>query len=295
MTAMSGVLASYGGGSGPAPPPIPPTTGAVGIWALFNLNPVQDFAANVSGSDSTQDYHFVGVPPYPFDYAGLTAPPNDPPYLVNTWYDQLSANNLSASGSSRPILDVVGQLISFDGVANGMAGASPLYVNHAGANGTIYFDIAPASLVAGDHIILETGSGDAGDPARIKISIIAGVLTCSVYDTTAILPLPNTKVVTLANTSRIFGCFQWDTTQVTPANQTSLFVNNSSTGVTSAALADLNGQDTVGIGVPSVGARNGATSNFFGGSMWGLEALAVTDDATARLVQQNYNEYLKTQ
>lgn len=383
MGAMSGVLSSYGGGSGPSPPPIPPVDGAVGIWALFNLNPVVDFAANVSGSDSTQDYAFVGVPSYPFDYAGLTAPPNDPPYLVNTWFDQLSqANNLSATGSARPQLQITssavvtgagtsaangtlsyfGQLngraayvydgstdptvdgilwadaqwkintsgagvyFSNDDVAfpwlvstweqndgdlpvpvvtqgqasgviqgsatTGLAGGSALY-SGGSATGTITWS-GYIDDFAGNSVLFETGTfaDRANTINQLSLRILAGVLTFSGYDTTAIVALPNSKVKTLSVAGWYDIICTFDTGQVGTA-QTAMKVNDSASGITSVGAGNLAGL-LMGSGVPNVGARDAAGTLSLGFPGRELAAVAYTGvkSASDQTVIYNYNQYL---
>lgn len=181
-------------------------------------------------------------------------------------------------------------MVVFDGAATNLQGGSPLLNSN---KGTVYVDFAPLNLVE-TGVILETGSGAAGIANRLSIRMVAGVLTASVYDATAIVALPNTKIKTLSTSDRIFVCVTWDTT-LAAANQVQLYINNSQTGVTSAASADLGGA-TIGNGVPNVGSRNGgaAEGTFLTANMWSLEVLTVADDTSARLTQYNYNQYLKS-
>lgn len=280
-----------GGASGPPPPPF---ENVAGCWGLFNLNPVgysMGSGVNIDGSDDHDDQAFLTFTPYPLNW-DINPALGTPPYSTNTVYDQNAVtNNLAASGSARPTLDAVNKLAAFDGIANGMQGSSNLYPGNGSTVGTVYFDIAALSLAAGTRVIFETGEGTADRGVRLSITQIANVLTCSIYDTTPVVALPNTKIWTIPDTGRFFGCFQWDTSQSTPANQTALFINNSSSGVTSPASADCAGLE-IGKGLPNLGARNSASSNFFNGNMWSVEAVAAFDDAAARLVQYNWNNYV---
>lgn len=274
-------------------PPLPSTAGAVLIAGLFNLAPETYSGPALHVADVNTDEHnatYLFTAPYGVDWddAGSWSPP----VVADTWYDQLGENNLVAESTARPTLDATNHLISFDGVANGIRGIANLYA--ASQTGSIYLDFQPLSLAAGSRVIFETGGGTVDSGARISIAQVANVLSCSIFDTTIGVAQPNTKAWTIPNTNRIFVCFQFDTTQGTAANQTALFINNSSTGVTSIAAADCNGLD-IGNGRPNVGARNNAASNFFTGNMWQAPfANDVVDDAAARLVQFNYNQYLKS-
>lgn len=287
-------IASVGGQTFPSAPPIPPFTNVAAAWGLFNFDPVgypAGFGVNYENvATDTNDALFTEVAPYPLDWtlAGSA------PYLVNTWDDQnANLNNLIAVGAARPILNAVAKRIEFDGVQTGMQGGA-LYTSGS-ATGTIYLDVQPLSLVQ-TGVILETDTftNNAHTTRQISIRMVAGVLTATIFDNTALVALPNTKVKTIVATDRIFITFTWDTGVGVAANQTALYVNNSASGVTSAAAADLSGL-LVGQGSANVGARNNAASQFVTANMWSGEAFTVVDDSAAKLVQYNYNQYLKTQ
>lgn len=182
-------------------------------------------------------------------------------------------------------------MVVLNGTSTGMRGAVELFPNtDASKQGTIYVDIQPLSL-AETGIILETGPGGVADNNRISIRMVAGVLTATVFDATAIANLPNSKIKTISLTDRIFICVTFDTT-LAAANQVQLYVNNSQTGVTSAAAADLSSA-RIGFGLPNVGARNNAASAFLTANAWSYWNKTGVDDAAARLVQYNRNQYLK--
>lgn len=281
---------SYGGGS--AAPPLPPTTGAVAIWSLFNLNypTFSDAGVNFTdGGSGNRDAAFDPVAPYSLPWAAIIDA-YTPPYALDIWFDQLSANSLTATGSARPVLDAVGQQITFDGTQTGMSSTINLY-DGSNTSGTLYIDVAPQSLIE-TGIILETGTGAVGNAGRISIRMVAGVLTASIYDGTAIASLPNTKVKTLSGHSRIWVCVTFDTTAAA-ANQVQLYVNNSQAGVTSTAAADLSGVQ-IGKDPANLGARNTASSNFLTADFWQVRAQSNLDDAAAMLIEYNYYLYLRS-
>lgn len=174
-------------------------------------------------------------------------------------------------------------LVSFNG-SNGMAGDVVLYAGGS-ATGSIWIDYEPTDLVS-TGVVFETGTG-LGTAVRRSISIqqVASVLACSVFEST---PLANTKTVTLDG-SRVLLNFQWNTDEVVPANQTSLVVNNSATGVTSPVSTDVNGND-IGDGIPSVGCRDagGTPSMGWTGYLRGIYPYGVTQDNDFRTGFTNY-------
>lgn len=281
------------GSAAPPPPPQPPFDNIAACWGLFNFNN-DGYAGpgvNISGSDIST-IMFTADPPYPLQWANVTDA-GDPPYSLIIWYDQNgNTNDLAGPFGARPILDATNKLISFDGVSQGLQGAGNLFPSHTTA-GTLYFDFAPQSLVE-TGVILETGQNEVQMGGRISIRMVAGVLTVSFYDATAIVALPNTKAKIISSTNRIWVAVTFDTS-LAAANQVQLYVNNSQAGVTAPASADLSAVVGVGVDVPNVGARNNAASNYLTANMWEIRAETVVDAAAAMLVQYNYWNYLKTQ
>lgn len=271
-------------------PPLPDFTNVAAAWGLNNWNPVgYPAGAGVVYSDDTEvDF----LPPAPYSLEWTSVSGGD--IALTTWYDQnAQANNLAAAGAARPTLDATNKWIAFSN-AQGLVGASQLYVEGT-TTATIYFDVQPFALdVTG--VILETGTGAVDQARRISISQVANQLLCAVFDNTALVCLANSKTYTLPNTNRLFGCFQIDTTQGTAANQTALFINNSSSGVTSPLSTNVNGL-VMGAALPSVGARDagGTLSAGFKGNMWNVIPKTGVDDAAARLAYYTYDQYLQTQ
>lgn len=133
---MTSSIRTYGGGTelipapaGSAAPPLPPTDGAVAIWSLFNLNypTFSDAGVNFTdGGSGNRDAAFDPVAPYSLPWAAIIDA-YTPPYALDIWFDQLSANNLIATAGQRPELDATNQMITFNGTTNGMSGANPLF------------------------------------------------------------------------------------------------------------------------------------------------------------------------
>lgn len=158
--------------------------------------------------------------------------------------------------------------------------------------GTIYLGFKPGSL-AETSVLLETGTGAVDQTFRISIRMVAGVFTFSIYDGTAVVCLPNTKIKTISDTNWHFAACAWVTSDGTPANQTILKIDDSTSGVTSPASADLGG-NAVGGDVPNVGARNNAASAFFTGKMRYIEAFNVLHDASTQSAYYAYWNYLQS-
>jgi hypothetical protein len=183
--------------------------------------------------------------------------------------------------------------IQFNGTNSGLLSSGALY-SGGSATGTVYGWIQPESLIE-TGIIFETNTfaDRAHTIKQVSIRMVAGVLTASVFDQTAITALPNSKAVTLATTDPIFITFQWDTAVATPSLQTTLLINNAATGVSSPASADLSGL-LIGDATLNVGARNNANSSFLTANMWALIAKNVVDNATVRGQWYAYQQYLKS-
>lgn len=186
-------------------------------------------------------------------------------------------------------------LVAFDGIANGLQGSVNLLQGIA-TQTTIYLDLQLLGTPSSPAVIFETGGGTVGGGGRISIVQTADQLLASAYDSTAGHALANTKAWTIPNSNRIFICFQVDITQGDAANQTALYIDNSSADVTSTTSAPLGDVTNLGNGVPNVGARDGASSNFCEMNLMSdIQVLTVFDDSSARLVQWNYNQFLRTQ
>lgn len=288
---QAGNLATQGGSA--APPPQPPFDNIALCVALdnFNNDGYAGPGVNISGSDIST-ITFTADPPYPLQWANVTDA-GDPPYSLITWYDQNgNANDLAGPFGARPILDATNKLISFDGATQGLRGSANLY-DGSNTGGTLYFDFAPQSLIE-TGVIFETGPNATADRAgAISIRIVAGVLTVSIFDNTPVVSLPNTKIKTLTNTDRIWVCVTFDTT-ASAANQVQLYVNNSQTGVTSTATANLSGIQ-IGKEQPNLGARNNAASSFLTADFWEGRAQTNIDDSATMLEAYNYWIYLQTQ
>ena len=202
----------------------------------------------------------------------------------------------SAGDSPAPTVTQIGSgtgQVEFNGTATGFQSSVALY-DSGSATGTIYGWIQPKSL-SETGVIFETGTfaDRANTIKQISIRMVAGVLTATIFDQTAITALPNMKVKTLSATDPIFITFQWDTAVATASLQTTLLVNNSATGVSSAAAADLSGL-LIGGAKVNVGARNNAASAFLTANMWMLLAKSAVDNSTARAQWFAYQQYLKS-
>lgn len=175
--------------------------------------------------------------------------------------------------------------VVFDGSVTGLAGAGALY-SGGSAVGTIYMLFKAGSLLE-TSVLLETGTGAADQARRISIRLVAGVLTCSVFDATAVVCLANTKIKTISDSNWHWLAFTWDTGQGTAANQTALKVDDSATGVSSPISSTVAGL-LMGNAVPNVGARNNAASAWFTGAMRTAICKNVVDNAAT---QTNYYNY----
>lgn len=209
---------------------------------------------------------------------------------------QVIAWALNAGDSPAPTVTQIGPgtgQVEFNGTATGLQSSIALY-GSGSATGTIYGWIQPESL-SETGVIFETGTfaDRANTIKQISIRMVAGVLTATIFDQTAITALPNMKVKTLSATDPIFITFQWDTAIATASLQTTLLVNDSATGVSSAAAADLSGL-LIGGAKVNVGARNNAASAFLTANMWMLLAKSVVDSSTVRAQWFAYQQYLKS-
>lgn len=159
------------------------------------------------------------------------------------------------------------------------------------ATGTIYLLFKAGSLLSSE-VLFETGTGAVGAARakNISISLVAGVLTATIYDNTAVTPLLNSKIRTIADTNWHLLAVTWDVT-LSAANQVSLKVDNSSTGVTAPISSTLVGL-TIGNALLNVGARNNAASAAFTGLMQIARVQTNADDATAQTNMYNYCKYL---
>lgn len=274
------------------PPPLPAFTDVAACWGLFNFNPVGYDVGNaveIEGDIGSTAVPFTGTAPYPYDSV-LVPDAGNPPYATTVWYDQnANSANLEAAGGARPSLDATNQLIDFNGTSNGLRsvdgiGGSP--------SGTIYIAFKAGSLVE-TSVILETGTGDPATEQWISIRMVAGVFTASVYDNTPVVNLANTKIKTIADSNWHLAAFSWDTSQVTPANQTTLRMDNSTSGVTSPISTDVLSL-AMGGSRTNIGARNNAASLFFTGSMRDVYYKNVVDDATAQTAFFDYWTYLQS-
>lgn len=274
-------------------PPLPAFSGTA--WGLNNWNPVgypSGQALNASGDNEADSAFFTAVAPYPIDYLTPVPQWGNPPYIVGSWQDQNSdINPLTASGSARPTLSTATKTVDFDGAANGMAGAASLIVESTTA--TVYVLFKAGSL-AETSVLLETSDGGVNRQGRISIRMVAGVLTCAAYDDTAVVNLPNTKIKTISDFNWHLLAFTVDSTQGTAVNQTALKVDNSATGVTSPASADLHGLNNIGEGVPNLGARNNAASTFFTGSLRLVYCKSTVENATQQTAFWTYVQYLQS-
>lgn len=271
--------------AGSAAPPLPSFTGVVAAYGLNNFNDAgYPGGLGISGVDN--EIHFLGVAPYALDYTDIGS------QAINLWADQNgNLNDATSGGANRPTLDATSQLISFDGTQTGLVGANPLY-SGGSATGTIYVGFKAASLVE-TSVLLETGTGATDQAQRISIRLVAGVLTCSVYDATAVVCLANTKSKTISDNNWHLLAFTFDTGQGTAVNQTGLLVDNSSSGVSSPVSSTVAGL-LLGGEAPNIGMRNNFASNFFTGSERLNFYRNTVDDAAAKTVMWNRWVYLQS-
>ncbi len=173
-------------------------------------------------------------------------------------------------------------------VTTGLQTANPLCNSGVG---TIYILFKAGSLSA-TEVLFETGTGAAGSAKakNISISLVAGVLTATIYDNTAVTPLANTKIKTISDTNWHLLALTWDVS-LSAANQVSLKVDNSTTGVTAPISSTLAGL-TIGNAVLNLGSRNNATSAPFDGSMQIVGYRPQADTPTQQTSMYNYIKYL---
>lgn len=179
-----------------------------------------------------------------------------------------------------------GELQFTGSTPTGLTGANPLY-SGGSATGTIYIPFKPASL-AETSVLLETGDGAAGSARRISVRMVAGVLTASCFDATAVVALANTKIKTISDTNWHIATVRFDTS-LSAANQVQLLVDNSATGVTAPISTDLTGL-LLGNGVPNFGYRNGGASAGFTGSATDCLAFSAAHNGT---LETNWFNWLK--
>lgn len=272
-------------------PAIPPFNDITNCWSTFNWNPDSYLGRSLFYTDDIDHpfgTNFDASAPFPTNWD--LENDGGSPYLLNIWYDQNSILDLIQSGSNRPILDSTSQLISFNGVSHGLQGSNPLFSSTP--TGTIYILFKAGSLIE-TSILLETGTGANDAINRISIRLMAGVFTFSVYDRTGLVALPNTKIKTISDNNWHLAACTFDADNAIPENQTGLKIDNSTSGVTSPASADLGGS-VIGADMPNIGARNNAESAFFTGSMRTIIAKTVVDNAVTQDDYWDRIQYLQS-
>ncbi len=157
--------------------------------------------------------------------------------------------------------------------------------------GTIYGGFKARSLIE-TSVILETGTGAADQAQRLSIRLVAGALTCSIFDATPVVALANTKIKTISDTNWHWLAFGWNTALVGAA-QTFLKVDDSSTGVTSPISTSCSGL-AIAAGVPNVGARNNGASAWFTGLIDPIIVRNVVDNAATQTSYHDYFLYLQS-
>lgn len=339
-----GIIAASGRG-GIVIPPLPSTVGLVGSWGVLgNSNPVGYPTGECVGTESAtgnDNTSFTAGSPYPTDWATLISN-GDPPYLINTLDDQNSnANDLTASGSARPVLQVATSAVVVGGsqpgtylysgqwngyayynlsghadshnnysigspdgdgaftiygaaaselaisnddghafpsqsnwvdtgstvtadpngggwvqgsATTGMAGAVELFV--AGSPTLTLNLLVYISDFSGNSVLFETNTfADRGHTInQISIRMLAGVLTASAYDATAVVAVPNSKVKTLSVAGWYNIVFEVNSALAGTA-QTVLKVNDSTSGVTSVGAGNL-ASANMAQGIPNLMARD---------------------------------------
>lgn len=283
MRSNAAIIAA--GSAGPSIPPIPALTNTVRMWSLWDWRDGgDDYALSYTNGDSDSfSPAFPVTAPYALEWGSLVAPS---PYLLDQWGDQIvNTSPLNGGGgAATPILDGVAQTVSLDG-AQGFVSLGSLYPSGSGT-GIIYLDFQSSSA---DGVIFETGT--SGHPENnISIALDGNTLYCTINDESG---HPNTKQVDLSTDTRYWVAFGWDNTQVTPADQTFLKINDSDTGVTSTASADLV-STTIGASDVNVGARDSVTSDFYTGNIWTIICNNTADDSTVQTSYYNRGQYLKS-
>lgn len=267
--------------SAPAPT-LPAFDNPVTAYALHNYNPV-GYPTGLGVSSDVGDGLFTSASVYPLDYTGF----GSPPLLVAEWADQNGdANPLIQSGAARPILDAVSEEIDFDGSTSTLVSSGTL--GWTTTDATVYLRFKAGSLVETSFLFLSS-NGANNRTGRIAISLVAGVLTVSVYDSTAVIALANTKVKTISDSNWHLLSIVIDTT-TSAANQVLIWVDGSQTGVTAPISTDL-ASENLRNDVFTVGSRNSA-SNFFTGSMTDLLLFSTAHNDTLRGQWQDYINYI---
>lgn len=273
MALQSLMIMGYGG---VAAPTLPAFTSAIAAYGVNNFNP-SGYPAGIAASvnDFEANMPFLGVTPYAADWT-IPLLDSTPPFLVDTWDDQNSnANDLVQSGGARPLLNYAAHTVDFDGSSQGIATAANVTLGVKFF--TLYVRFKAGSL-AETSILFESGSGATGNAGIVRLSLVAGVLTASVSDQTAVVSLLNTKIKTISDTNWHIATVIVDTT-LAAASQVTLLVDNSATGVTAPISTNL-ASENLTTAKFNVGARNNAASAWFTGSMSHLITFSVAQNST---------------
>lgn len=173
--------------------------------------------------------------------------------------------------------------LDFNGTSTGLATAANVTLGVQTA--TIYVRFKSGSL-AETSVVFESGSGSTANKGAISIRMVGGILTASVSDQTAVVALLNTRVKTISDSNWHVATITIDTTQ-SAANQVKLLVDNSATGVTATITSDL-ASENLTTSKFNVGARNGAASAFFTGSLTDLLVYNIAQTPTQTTAMYNY-------
>lgn len=152
--------------------------------------------------------------------------------------------------------------IDFNGSSTGLATAANVTLGVQTATFYIYFK---AGSLAETSVLFETGSGAAANVGAISVRMVAGTLTVSCSDQTAVVALLNTKVRTIADSNWHLLSVVIDTTAAVNANQVLCWLDGSATGWTSTISTDLSDENLT-TSKFNFGARNNAASTWFTGS-----------------------------
>lgn len=260
--------------SGGSPSPsLPAFTSAIAAYGVNNVNP-SGYVTGSAFDGNASTASFLGVTPYAIDWADYIATADPPPYLVGNWFDQNSSLNSLASGGD-PIANYATHALDFDGSTSGLATAANVTLGVKFF--TLYIRFKAGSL-SETSILFETGSGAVGNAGIVRLSLVAGILTASVSDQTAVVALLNTKIKTISDTNWHIATVIVDTT-LAAASQVTLLVDNSATGVTAPISTNL-ASENLTTAKFNVGARNNAASAWFTGSMSHLICFSVAQNLT---------------
>lgn len=195
------------------------------------------------------------------------------PWLATTWDEAIGDSPAPTVAASTQKGE-----IQFDGTATGLATSANVTLGVQVSTFYIYFK---AGSLVETSVLFETGSGAAANKGAISVRMVAGVLTVSVSDQTAVVALLNTKIKTISDSNWHLLSVVIDTTAAVNANQVLCWLDGSNSGWTSSISTDLSDENLTTAKF-NFGARNNAASAFFTGSVTDFPFFSVAQNNTLR-------------